>query len=157
MSADPVASGTGDAAAEFGLGAPRTPSPRRGDGPLAGSPSGAASTPGETSASSGTPRAELLESIERMKKEQKYLKAQKKRVTTDLKNAERKRKRLRLRARQLSDSDLVEVIQMRPASSSSTDPASKSAAKVAKTKTDASAPVRDPECEGASTDIDSEP
>ena len=112
MSADHAGSGTGDAAGEFGLGAPRTPSPRRSDGLPAGSPSGAASTPGGTSVSSATPRADLLENIERLKKEQKDLKAQRKRVTTDLKNAERKRKRLRLRARQLSDSDLLEVIQM---------------------------------------------
>ena len=157
MSADPAASGAGDAAADSGLGAPRTPSPRRGDGPPAGSPYGAASTPGGTSASSGTPRADLFETIERLKKEQKDLKAQRKRVTTDLKNAERKRKRLRLRARQLSDADLVEVLQMRQASSSSTDPAPKSAAKEAKSKKDASATGRDPERGGASTDIDSEP
>ena len=157
MSADPAASGAADAADEFGLGAPRTPSPRRGDGPPTGSPSGAASTPGGTSVSSATPRADLLESIERLKKEQKDLKAQKKRVTTDLKNAERKRKRLRLRARQLSDSDLVEVIQMRQAASSSTDPTPKSSTKVAKTKKGASDRVRDPDRGGASTDSDNEP
>ena len=92
-----------------------------------------------------------------MKKEQKDLKAQRKRVTTDLKTAERKRKRLRLRARQLSDSDLLEVIQMRQAASSSTDPTPKSSTKVAKTKKDASDRVRDPERGGASTDSEHEP
>lgn len=157
MSADHAGSGTGDAAGEFGLGAPRTPSPRRSDGLPAGSPSGAASSTGGTSASSGTHCGDLLEGIERLKKEQQDFKAQKKRVTKDLKNAQRKRKRLRLNARQLSDSDLVEKLQMRQASSSSTSPAPQSAAKDPKTKKDASAAVRDPERSCASTDLDSEP
>lgn len=153
MSADAAAMGTGDdAAAPAGGGGARTPSPRAGDRTPAGTPSVVAGTPGATSASSGTPRADLLESIERLKQEQRDLKAQRKRVVKDLKNAERKRKRLRQRARQLSDTDLIEVIQMRQASASSTDPAPtsdekdgkkapKEGGKGAKTDGDASAPT----------------
>lgn len=67
----------------------------------------------------------LLEHIERLKKEQKDLKTEKKRVAKELKNAEKRRARLRKRAKQLSDGDLLEVIKMRAStSSSSTQPGS---------------------------------
>lgn len=42
-------------------------------------------------------------------------------MAAELRNAEKRRKRLRQRARQLSDADLVQVLQMRQAASSSTD------------------------------------
>jgi len=80
-----------------------------------------ASTPGKASGSAASQQSDLFASIERLKKEQKDLKAEKKRVAAELRNAEKRRKRLRQRAKQLSDADIVQVLQMRQAASSSTD------------------------------------
>ena len=55
----------------------------------------------------------LLKSIDRLKDEQAKLRAEKKKVAKDLRNAEKKRSRLKKRARQLSDADLVTVLQIR--------------------------------------------
>ena len=55
----------------------------------------------------------LLAGIARLKTEQAQLRAERKRVAKELKNAERRRTRLRKQARQLSDADLVAVLQMR--------------------------------------------
>ena len=55
----------------------------------------------------------LLKSIDRLKDEQAKLRAEKKKVAKDLRNAEKKRSRLKKRARQLSDVDLVTVLQIR--------------------------------------------
>ena len=61
----------------------------------------------------------LLNSIDRLKREQKAMKDHKKKLTKDLRNAEKRRSRLKKRARQLSDADLVAVLQMRGSLSSS--------------------------------------
>ena len=55
----------------------------------------------------------LQSSIERLKSEQKEMRAAKKKLTKDLRNAEKRRSRLKRRARQLSDADLVALLQMR--------------------------------------------
>ena len=57
----------------------------------------------------------LLTGIARLKAEQAHLRAERKRVIKELKNAEKRRARLRKRARQLSDADLIAVLQMREA------------------------------------------
>ena len=62
---------------------------------------------------------ELLHSIAGLKEEQAKLRAQKKKVTKDLRNAEKKT-RLQKKARQLSDKDLVTVLQMRKAVAANT-------------------------------------
>ena len=59
------------------------------------------------------PPEPLLAGIARLKTEQAELRAERKRISKELKNAERRRTRLRKQARQLSDADLVAVIQMR--------------------------------------------
>jgi len=56
---------------------------------------------------------DLLSQIGELKKQQQKLKAEKKCVAKDLKNAERRRKRLRKKAKQLSDTDLIAVLRMR--------------------------------------------
>ena len=70
----------------------------------------------------------LLQSITRLKAEQKAMREAKKNVTKSLRNAEKRRARLKKRARQLSDVDLVAVLQMRgvSGSSSSSTPSSAS-------------------------------
>ena len=60
----------------------------------------------------------LLTGIARLKAEQAQLRADRKRVSKELRNAEKRRTRLRKRARQLSDADLVAVLQMRETDSS---------------------------------------
>ena len=59
------------------------------------------------------PKDPLGAKIEKLKKEQAEMKAQKKRLQKDLRNAERKKKRLSERARKLTDKDLVAVLLMR--------------------------------------------
>ena len=118
--ADPnTASGTAVASAADG---PTLP-------PVGGTPaSSAASSPAVPSAGSSiaansrpdnpldTSNTEpLLTGIARLKAEQALLRAERKRVVKELKNAEKRRTRLRKRARQLSDADLVAVLQMREA------------------------------------------
>ena len=94
-------------------------------GPTAGPAAEAtvADTRSGASAGPGT-GSELLESIERLKKQQRDLKTEKKRIGKQLKNAEKRRGRLRKKAKLLSDQDLLEVLQMRgnTASSSSGPP-----------------------------------
>ncbi len=69
------------------------------------SPSGAAaSAPGEDP---------LRAQIDALRQEQAELKKKRKKISADLKNAERKRNRLKKRARLLSDVDLVQVVLMR--------------------------------------------
>ena len=46
------------------------------------------------------------------------MRAERKRISKELKNAEKRRTRLRKRARQLSDANLVAVLQMRETDSS---------------------------------------
>ena len=65
------------------------------------------------------PPEPLLLGIARLKAEQAELRAHRKRISKDLKNAEKRRSRLKKRARQLSDGDLVAVLQMREAQSAS--------------------------------------
>ena len=103
--------------------------PGAGATPSGGPPAGAsvevaAGDKRASASSSGGAGSELLDSIERLKKQQRDLKAEKKRIATQLKNAEKRRSRLRRKAKLLSDQDLVEVLQMRAntASSSSGGP-----------------------------------
>ncbi len=56
---------------------------------------------------------DVLARICALKAEQSALRAQKKSITKDLRNAERRRKRLKKKAKQLSDTDLVAVLRMR--------------------------------------------
>ena len=55
----------------------------------------------------------LQESIKRLKEQQAAMKAAKKEVQRELRNATKRRHRLKKQARQLTDKDLVEVLQMR--------------------------------------------
>ena len=66
-----------------------------------------------TGAACGPAPEPLIQGIERLKKEQAALRAQRKRVARELKNAEKRRTRLKKRARNLSDGDLLAVLQMR--------------------------------------------
>ena len=59
------------------------------------------------------PQESLLESIKRLKEQQAAMKAAKKEVQRELRNATKRRQRLKKQARQLTDKDLVEVLQMR--------------------------------------------
>jgi hypothetical protein len=56
---------------------------------------------------------QLGASIERLKREQDDVRASRKRVTKELKNAQKCKQRLKKRAKQLTDSDLVSVLQLR--------------------------------------------
>ena len=58
---------------------------------------------------------ELTEQILGLQKEQTEMLARKKRLQSDLRNARRKKTRLTKRAKQLSDSDLIQIMQMRDA------------------------------------------
>ena len=82
--------------------------------------------PGDTT-TSGT-GSELLDTIERLKKQQRDMKAERKRLAAELRNAEKRRGRLRKKAKQLSDQDLVDVLKMRASGASSSSGASGSAA-----------------------------
>ena len=57
----------------------------------------------------------MTEQILGLQKEQKEMLARKKRLQSDLRNAKRKKTRLTKRAKQLSDSDLIQIMQMRDA------------------------------------------
>ena len=58
----------------------------------------------------------LLDQIEALRATQRELKAHKKRVAVEMKNAMKRKKRLKGKASQLTDDDLVEVLRMRHAS-----------------------------------------
>ena len=58
---------------------------------------------------------ELTEQILRLQNEEKEMRANKKRVQADLRNAKRKKSRLTKRAKQLTDSDLIQIMRMREA------------------------------------------
>ena len=85
----------------------------------ASSSSGAASSNGAGIASSVEQSAgkedELTEKILRLQNEEKEMRANKKRLQADLRNAKRKKSRLTKRARLLTDSDLFQIMQMREA------------------------------------------
>ena len=72
---------------------------------------------------------ELLNAIADLKQQQMTLRAQKKKVSKELRNAEKKKTRLKKKARQLSDKDLVTVLQMRQAQLEESPPDSKPTAK----------------------------
>ena len=84
---------------------------------------------------------ELLNAIADLKQQQATLGAQKKKVSKELRNAEKKKTRLKKKARQLSDKDLVTVLQMRQAQLEESSPDSKPTAKekAKKAKADAKA------------------
>ena len=56
---------------------------------------------------------QLGDAIARLKREQDEVRASRKRVTKELKNAQKRKQRLKKRAKQLSDTDLVSVLQLR--------------------------------------------
>jgi FtsZ-binding cell division protein ZapB len=58
---------------------------------------------------------QLGDAITRLKREQDAVRADRKRVTKELKNAQKRKQRLKKRAKQLSDADLVSVLQLRAA------------------------------------------
>lgn len=100
------------------------------------SPGSAAETPSmhekpEDTTTSGT-GSELLDTIGRLKKQQRDMKAERKRLASELRNAEKRRARLRTKAKQLSDQDLLDVLKMRASGASSTSASSGSAAVDAK-------------------------
>jgi hypothetical protein len=66
---------------------------------------------------------QLGESIARLKREQDDVRANRKRVTKELKNAQKRKQRLKKRAKQLSDTDLVSVLQLRASEKAVTAPA----------------------------------
>ncbi len=59
------------------------------------------------------PRETLMESIKRLKDQQAAMKAEKKNLQQELKNACKRKHRLKKRARQLTGNDLFEVLRMR--------------------------------------------
>lgn len=55
----------------------------------------------------------IVDEINALKAEQKAARDQKKKITRDLRNAEKRRQRLKKRAKQLSDADLIAVMSLR--------------------------------------------
>ena len=94
-----------DAASTAPVGVPRKRAAELADANMAGD-GGAALDP-------QLPQETLLESLERLKEQQAAMKAAKKDVQRELRNATKRRQRLKKQARQLTDKDLVEVLQMR--------------------------------------------
>ena len=80
---------------------------------VAPGPAPTVTTPGAESTTIELGKDMLKDQIEALKHEQATMRAAKKKITKDLKNAERRRKRLRKRAKQLSDDDLIAVLRMR--------------------------------------------
>ena len=78
----------------------------------------------------------LTERIDQMKAKQQAMVQERKRLTKDLRNAEKKRRRLRLNARRLSNEDLMVVLNMREAErpANAGEPNPKGTAEVAVTK-----------------------
>ena len=64
-------------------------------------------------AAPGTSGRDIFPAIQRLKQEQARLRADKKRVAKELKNAEKRRSRLKRKAKQLSDGDLLAVLETR--------------------------------------------
>ena len=56
---------------------------------------------------------QLGESIARLRRDQDAVRTNRKRMTKELKNAQKRKQRLKKRAKQLSDTDLVSVLQLR--------------------------------------------
>jgi hypothetical protein len=90
----------------------------------------AAASPGGHRAPLVEPSANesLLDSIGRLKEQQAALRAERKKVAKDLRNAERRKNRLKRKARQLTDADLLQVMQMRTAKPTPSAKAPKAAA-----------------------------
>ena len=100
---------------------PTTPTRKSATATMATTPA-ITGTGATTPAATGTPtkvtipvfeKEALQNAIERLKIEQKDMRAAKKKLSKDLRNAEKRRARLKRRARQLSDADLVALLQMR--------------------------------------------
>ena len=83
---------------------------------------------------------ELTEQILRLQNEEKEMRT-KKRVQADLRNAKRKKSRLTKRAKQLTDSDLIQIMQMREAKKKE-DPAAPSNEDAKKGKAQVSSAAR---------------
>ena len=64
----------------------------------------------------------LLQQIEELRRTQKNLKDERKRVAKEVKNALKRKKRLKSRASQLTDDDLLEVLRMRQSLAQSSSP-----------------------------------
>ena len=75
-------------------------------------------TPTEPTAQALSPASKMERSavqmkVDRLKKQQAELRAAKKRITAELRNATKTKSRLKKRAKLLTDADLLEVIQLR--------------------------------------------
>jgi molecular chaperone GrpE (heat shock protein) len=70
----------------------------------------------------------LLSVISELKAEQKRMRDEKKALSKDLKNAQRKKRRLQARARQLSNDDLLTVLLMRDSNAAESEAGSGGAA-----------------------------
>jgi len=62
-----------------------------------------------------TSSGDLLPAIARLKAQQNALRAEKQKVSKELRNAEKRRQRLKRKAKQLTDCDLLQVMQLRAA------------------------------------------
>ena len=138
---------------ELGLAAAGAVEPTAAAPSVAASPASVAvAAPPEVANSSGAVTVpvfeseELTASISPLKREQKDMRAARKKLTKDLKNAEKRRTRLKKRARQLSDADLVAVLQMRGSVPSQTSDAANSTSA-------ASTPARTGASEGEHSDL----
>ena len=80
--------------------------------PRSVSPEASANVDANASSASAS-MSTIHSNVQRLKAEQKRLREDKKRVATELRNAEKKRQRLKHRAVKLSDADLLAVIQLR--------------------------------------------
>lgn len=92
----------------------------------AGSPSAAAAPAAESAAAASTDvepkgKVHLNEAIKALKAQQAAAKAERLRITRELRNACRRKRRLQKRARQLTDNDLLEVLQMRAGAAMAVD------------------------------------
>ena len=68
-------------------------------------------------------KTDILGNIQKLKAQAALLRDQKKSVSKQLKNEEKRRKRLRERARQLTDTDLLALLKMREAAAKSAEDA----------------------------------
>ena len=95
---------------------------------------------------------ELTEQILRLQNEEKEMRANKKRLQADLRNAKRKKSRLTKRAKQLTDSDLFQIMQMREAKKRE-DPATPSNEDAKEGKAQVSSAARQPSRRGTAVAV----
>ena len=95
---------------------------------------------------------ELTEQILRLQNEEKEMRANKKRLQADLRNAKRKKTRLTKRAKLLTDSDLFHIMQMREAKKKE-DPAAPSKEDAKEGKAQVSSAARRPSRRGTAVAV----